>query len=101
MKTELKELLVELLTHEIVVGSWGLSQIKIEETVVSFHVFGFKYKGRVQIKCHKKGYSVTIGMTTIKDLELSNVVEVIDNKIELSTDYVNNIAKWVSKMNLK
>ena len=97
MKKELKDLLIELLTHEDVVGSWGLTKIRTGKRGVSFHVSAFKYQGDVQIRCLKKGYSITFGKTTIKGLELSNVVEVIDNEIELSPDYVENVTKWVGK----
>jgi len=101
MNTELKNLLVELLKHEIVVGSWGLTGIRIGKSGVSFHASAFKYNGRIQIKSLTRGYSVTIGKTTIKGLELSNVVKVIDNEIELSPDYVNNVAEWIVKTDSK
>lgn len=97
MKKELKNLLVELLTYENVVGCWGLTKIRIGKNSISFNVSAFKYSGRVQIKCLKTGYSVTFSKTSIIVLELSNVVETIDNYIELTTDYVNHVAIWVTE----
>ena len=97
MKIELKELLVELLTHEDVVGSWGLTQIKIGEATVSFLLSGFKFKGRVQIKCQKEGYIVIIGKTKYEGIRLYEIIEIIDGEIEMSSEYCEQIVNWVTK----
>ena len=52
MNKKIKELLVELLMHETVVGSWGVTEINIGENEVSFRVSGFNYKGIVQLRCN-------------------------------------------------
>ena len=43
-------LLLSLLKDEVVVASWGMTNIIISETKLSFSVNGFKYKGVVTIE---------------------------------------------------
>lgn len=95
MKKDLRDLLVEFLKHENLVGSWGVTKIQIGETDVSFNVSAFKYAGQVQIKCQKGVYDVILGTTTITGLTLKIVVETIDVEIETSDDYYIKIANWV------
>lgn len=99
MYKELKQLILELLKHETVVISWGITKINIGKKSISFHVSAFKYNGRVQIKCLKGGYSVKVGPNIIKGLALSDIVETIDCEIETSTDYYEKIARWITNQN--
>lgn len=95
MDLKLRELVVELLMHETIVKSWGITKINIRKKSVSFQVSAFKYNGRVQIKCLKEGYSVIMGPKKIKGIELSDVVGTIDCEIETSIDYYEKIAQWI------
>lgn len=95
MNKRIKELLVELLMHETVVGSWGVTEINIGENEVSFRVTGFNYKGIVQLRCNDEYYSVGMGKKTIFKIELSSIVEVIDKEIESSDDYYKKVARWI------
>lgn len=44
-----RKLLLSLLKDEVIVASWGISNINISQTQLSLSVSGFKYQGRVTI----------------------------------------------------
>lgn len=97
MNEKIKKLLVELLMHENVVGSWGITEIKIEENEVSFLVSAFMYNGIVRIRCNDENYSVQLDEKTIVGFELYSIVDVIDKEIEASTDYYKKVARWIAE----
>ena len=90
-------MLVEILKQENVVGSWGLTEIRIGKREISFCISAFKYNGRIRIKCLNEGFTIVIGNETFKGIELSKVVELIDDKVEMTPDYFKDIAYWVGK----
>lgn len=95
MDTNLKKLIVEFLKHEDIVGSWGITNIRVRKTTVSFQVSGFKCKEKVHIRCQKEGYCVKIGKEKALLFDLSNIIKGIDDEIETTDDYFKKIALWV------
>lgn len=49
LKQPLSAFLRECLNYQITITSWGISQIKIVESQVSFHVYGFNFCGLITI----------------------------------------------------
>lgn len=96
MNKKLKDLLVEFLRKEIIVKSWGVSDIKIGEMDVSFHVSAFKYKGRVQVVCLEDSYCLKLKNTEVKGVELDDIVEIIDDKVETTNDYFEVVVQWIA-----
>ena len=50
---EMREILIELLTNNIVVTSWGITHLNISDAEISFEVDGFKYKDNSKIAIYK------------------------------------------------
>ena len=78
-----RKLLLSLLKDEVIVASWGISNINISETQLSFSVSGFKYQGCVTIvvkdgaKCE-----VFLDKDKLGCFTFDRVVSVIDGRIE-------------------
>ena len=80
-----RKLLLSLLKDEVIVASWGISNIIISETQLSFSVSGFKYQGGVTIEV-KNGINCEVFLDKVKlgCFTFDKVVKVIDEKVENS-----------------
>lgn len=92
---EMREILIELLTNNIVVTSWGITHLNISDAEISFEVDGFKYKGIVSIVASAKQlyYEVRIGERQFKDCHLQDVVKMIDKEVEYGSTYQGELEK--------
>lgn len=83
---KLKNLLVLLLKHDIVVTSWGVTDIKISESRISFQVSGFRYQGIVEINAptDSNDYLIHFSHNPPVRCDLESVIELLDDRIEKS-----------------
>lgn len=94
MKEELKKLMCELLTNDVKVVSWGVSNIENSNTKLEFQVNGLLYKGKVVIKVSDHQYTITLGDKSIQ-CGLNEIVTTLDGLIERSDDYEQKLGAWV------
>ena len=89
-----RKLLLSLLKDEVIVASWGISNINISQTQLSFSVSGFKYQGRVTIIV-KDGSDceVFLAKKNLGCFPFDKVVSVIDEKVENSESCYHNFVK--------
>ncbi len=100
MKTSKRLLLLELLENSCVVQSWGINRINIFDDSIQFNVLGFKYKGLIQIVCNKSDYTIFINNTNIKCDSAKSVVKILDELIECSFHYFDDIVDWMNSIQL-
>ena len=96
MKKETKALLAKLLEDEVIVLSWGITNIQISVSCVSFDVNGFKYKGTVSIELDNEGYRIVLKDKTVNS-SLDDIVTVLDNEIEKTGNYISDIINTTKK----
>ena len=82
----IRKLLLCFLSEDVIVASWGISDITISETTLSFSVNGFKFQGNVMIEagdiCDE--YSVSLNQSCIGHCKLDGIVTILDERIERS-----------------
>ena len=91
----LKLVLITLLEENVKVASWGISNIVIKPTILAFNVDGIKFKGLVTIEVTGTTYTLKLGKETYTELDISNLVKFMDNKIECTTDYLSDLREWL------
>lgn len=100
MDVNIKKALVILLNEEVIVSSWGLSNIFITGTSIRFHVDGFVYKGEIRIGCGDLSYHVTFDNGRIIHCSLHELLSVLDSNIEKNDDYIQNLEARLSSNNI-
>lgn len=96
MNENIRLLLVELMKHQNVVSSWGLSNIKIASDKLSFEVSGFLYKGEVSVVANSNRYAVRMDGRKFDDIALQQIVSLLDELIEEDKEYVERLVGWLS-----
>lgn len=91
---DIRELLLCLLYDEIIVSSWGISDINVTETIVSFYVAGFKYQGKVVIEV-KDGstYEIILDNEKLGCFTIDAIVKTIDERVEKSENCYRDFMK--------
>lgn len=91
----IKLVIKKFLEEQIVVASWGISNVIIDEKSIQFEVCGFLYHGVVSIVTddHQE-YSIKIGSETLK-CEMEDIVDVIDEKVEKGDGYDLTLKHWL------
>ena len=89
-----RKLLLSLLKDEVIVASWGISNINISQTQLSFSVSGFKYQGCVTIIV-KDGSDceVFLDKENLGYFSFDKIVSVIDERVENSESCYHNFVK--------
>ena len=95
MNEKIKKALVSLLNEEIVVTSWGITNININDTSVGFEVSGFLYKGKVELSSCESGYSIKLDNADIIECSFEELVRTLDKKIERSENYKFQLQEWL------
>lgn len=95
MDANIKKALIELLKEEVIVASWGLCKITVNDTSVKFEVSGFIYQGIVIIEIRNSKYKISFNDGTIMFCSTNNIVQMLDSKIEKGDEYNNNIKEWL------
>ena len=91
MTEKIRVLLLALLQQDVVVASWGISEIEITPSKVSFCVNGFKYNGEVPISTRDRDnhYDISIGNQNIPCCDKKEIVPILDFLIECDSHYKN------------
>lgn len=93
---ETKELILSLIRNKNIVCSWGIHNIIITSSAISFDVDGFKYKGQVEIKSNKSSYySIYMNNQLACNCDIEHIVSQLDLMIETSESYCHDITVWV------
>ena len=95
MNRMIKKALICLLNNEVVVCSWGLTNININESSIEFDVFGFLYQGNVKISPIEFGYRIDLGNNVFIESSLEDLVYKIDTLVEKSDNYENDLRDWI------
>lgn len=98
MTKEVKQIIISILKDSEIASSWGISNIRIMNNSVVFSVDGMKYKGDVVIKASSDKKCILkfkdeIDISCTYDM----LVKTIDEKIEYSANYIEEIQKWLHK----
>ena len=90
---KIRNLLLLFLKNDIIVTSWGITEIKITELKISFHVCGFKYRGLVRIEAptDRGEYLIRFGQNPPISSDLESVIGLLDEKIENNNIYFNEL----------
>ena len=93
----------ELLKEQEKFCSWGAEKIKIEENTISFSVSGFKFCGKIWIIANSENsYKIVLETPTyervVENVTLAEIVEVIDNKVERTDNYVETLLNCFFKL---
>ena len=91
----LRLVLITLLKDQVTVASWGISNIVIKPSVLTFNVDGMKFKGIVSVKVTGTTYTLHIGKDSYSNLDLNTLVGFMDERIECTTDYLSDLRKWL------
>lgn len=90
----IRHLLIELLKNEVIVSSWGISDIAINKENISFSTNGFLFIGVVNIEtiigC-VDSYYVYFNNKFRDKVELVNLISFLDNAIEKTQNYPDTI----------
>lgn len=95
-----RKILVELLSQETIVSSWGIENIKVNANNICFHVDGFKYCGNVCIFGRADVVDIKFKESNLllKSIKIDNIVKTIDSTIETDEKYINNLYHWLDKI---
>ena len=96
MNEKIKKALVYLLNEEIVVTSWGITNININDTSVRFEVSGFLYKGKVELTPCESRYIIKLDNAENIHCQLEELVRTLDTKIERGESYESQLQEWLS-----
>ncbi len=90
----IRSLLVTFLNDSVIIASWGITDIKIEDNKLSFKVDGLIYQGAVVIIEQDCNYLVIM-----EDCEFSSnldiLVNALDEKIEKTENYTDDLINWI------
>lgn len=97
MDRNLKEGLISLLSEEEKISSWGITNIAIDDSSISFNVDGFIYKGRVCIYYVEPYYYISFGGDKkIKCVDATELADILDSNIEKTDNYQYDLENWLS-----
>lgn len=95
MDDRIKKALTSLLKEEIIVASWGFSDLTIYNESFKFNVSGFLYQGKVVVSLLEKNYLIQLNNGDSFVCSLINLVDMLDSKIEKTQNYDNSVIKWL------
>ena len=98
LSSEIRILLLTLLANDEIASSWGITDIDISFSSVSFNVNGFLYTGRVAISPDSlDSYSILLTTKTLGNIDLNRIIQVLDSEIEKSEDYIDKLTLWIKQ----
>lgn len=97
MKADIRKALVMLLSEEIVVSSWGITNISVSTDYCKFHVDGFCYVGFVEITYNEGLYKVCFEDGRMFECTLEKLVVVLDANIEKASSYDLWLSRWLTQ----
>ena len=98
IKDSIKLLSILLLQESVIIASWGITNIAINKSNISFDVCGLKYTGKVYVQSMCDGkYEIQLECHTIGPCSLDNIVETLDLIIERTDNYQQHLEEWIMK----
>ncbi len=95
----MRKLSETMLGEEVILASWGITNVILNENTMTFTVSGFKYTGPVEIVSQDdNSYLVTLGNSVIGSFTCEAIVNALDSEIEHTEDYQNTLRKWLGKV---
>lgn len=84
MKEKISDIWLQFLYDNMVVLSWGISQISQTHSSLRFKVNGNYYQGFVLIECHGEKYDILFERTytRIRMVTIDDITMVIDKNVE-------------------
>lgn len=95
MNKKVKKALLCLLKDEVMVSSWGITNISIKKSSICFDVAGFIYRGRININCEQSFYEIQLDNGITIQCPENNLLNVLDEAIEKTDYYSSNLKKWI------
>lgn len=96
MNDSIRRVALRLLQEDVIITSWGITNVRIFDSHISFQVNGLKYNGLVEIKaidCNE--YEIYLNETNIGHTHLDSVVDTIDNAVEKTDRYHQHLEEWI------
>lgn len=84
-----------MLEAQETVASWGITNIKIGDSIISFDVSGFKFEGCVLIHANDHGYDVYLNNELKAHCECKNIVYYLDCMVEHTDNYEEDLFNWI------
>ena len=92
LKQPLSSFLRYSLNYQVIMTSWGISDILIEENQVSFFVTGFNYCGKILIKVEEEDLIISSSKELIgKFRDPVKAIYILDEYIEANDEQYNNL----------
>lgn len=95
MNEKIKNALVCFLNEEIIVTSWGVTNLNINDTSFMFEVSGFHFQGKVEVIPCESGYSIKLNNAEITKCSLEELVRTLDSQIERVDNYESLLQEWL------
>lgn len=96
MNEKIKKALITLLNEEVIVASWGISNMFFKEASFEFHVEGLIYQGRVVISLHDSDYRLNFDNGQRIDCSINELVNTLDTSIERDIEYTAKLEKIIN-----
>jgi hypothetical protein len=92
---KMRNLLLTFLQQDVIIASWGITDIQITTHKLSFSVFGFKYKGNVTIIAGEANdlYDVYMEKQIIRSCKKERIVSILDSLIERDENNYQHLLK--------
>lgn len=100
MNSNIRKLLLELLRQNVIVGSWGMTNVSIKQDTINFDVQGMLYQGAVSISPQKGIYHIELDGVAVS-VPLESVVQKLDVLVESGEGYIHKLQSWLSSGNLR
>lgn len=92
LSKQIKQFMIMSIENSAIVGSWGLTDIRILGDEIEFDVSGFRFKGRVKIQEIDHRLTVVSSDGVMSSFDTAEeVLEYLDTKIECDKDYLSRI----------
>jgi hypothetical protein len=92
-----RKALEALLKHDVILMSWGISDIKIDSLNITFLVQGLKYQGLVSITpiYSSSFYKVVLSNINEQLTDVENLVSLLDGLIEKTDNYETDLVNLI------
>lgn len=95
MEQKLRSLLKVLTNNLVTVYSWGIKNVEVSSKDITFSVNGLKYNGNVVLTYEDNDYKATFdNNTVIISDSVCTLINLIDNAIETTGQYKNDVLEW-------
>lgn len=93
---DIRKLAISFIWHKDIVCSWGIHDILLSQSSISFIAEGFKVQGQVEIKLSDDASCcIYIGKRYVCNCCVDDVVRLLDSKIEKTKSYKHDIINWL------